>query len=108
MEIAFSREWNKDTIRKVVSENCYLNFGAYEDLKAICVCPFAEDEEFYEPDYHTCIVVVPNNWLKDVVNEMFEVDDLDYWLKNEYTTDESEVIFERALNERKVVMIDFE
>ena len=39
---------------------------------------------------------------------MFEVKDLDYWLQNEYSTDESEIIFERALNERQVVMIDFD
>ena len=52
--------------------------------------------------------VVPLNWLKEIVYEMFEVDDLDYWVQNEYTTDESELVFERALNERQVVMVDFD
>lgn len=108
MRVSFSREWDRKTIRKTVKENCYLKFGEHEDLKALCIYPFTEDEEFYEPDYYELVFVVPNNWLKEVAKEMFEVDDLDYWLQNEYTTDESEIIFERALNERQVVMVDFE
>ena len=46
MRISFSREWNKSTIRNIVKNNCYLQFGEHEDLKALCVCPYAEDEEF--------------------------------------------------------------
>lgn len=108
MRVSFSREWDRKTIRKTVKENCYLKFGEHEDLKALCIYPFAEDKDFYKPDYYELVFVVPNNWLKEVAKEMFEVDDLDYWLQNEYTTDESEIIFERALNERQVVMVDFE
>lgn len=108
MKISFSREWHGDTIRNIVKHNCYLKFGDYEDLKALCICPYAEDETFYKSDYYELTFVVPLNWLKTVVKELFEVSDLDYWLQNEYTTDESELIFERALNERQVVMIDFD
>lgn len=107
MRISFSREWNRSTIRNIVNNNCYLKFGDHEDLKALCVCPFAEDETFYEPDYQELTFVVPKKWLMETAKEMFEIDDLDDWLQNEYTTDESELIFERALNERKVVMVDF-
>ena len=107
MRILFSREWDKETIRNIVKNNCYLYFGDHEDLKALCICPFAEDETFYKPDYQEMSFVVPTNWLKQVVKEMFEIEDLDCWLQNEYTTDESEIIFERALNERQVVMVDF-
>ena len=92
----------------MVEKNCYLRFGDHEDLKALCICPFAEDEEFYEPDYYELAFIVPTKWLKEAVKEMFEVEDLDYWLQNEYTTDESEIIFEKALNERQVVMVDFD
>ena len=107
MKILFSREWKKETIRNIVNNNCYLKFGDHEDLKALCICPFAEDETFYEPDYYEMKFVIPLNWLKKTVKEMFEIDDLDYWLQNEYTTDESEMIFEKALNDRQVVMVDF-
>ena len=108
MDINFSKEWNRSIIRSIVKNNCYLKFGEHEDLKALCVCPYAEDETFYEPDYYELAFVVPLNWLKTVVKELFDVNDLDYWLQNEYTTDESELIFARALNERQVVMVDFD
>lgn len=108
MKTWFNREWNKSTIRNLVKNNCYLRFGDHEDLKALCVCPFADDETFYNPDYYELTFVVPTNWLKEVAKEMFEVEDLDDWLQNEYTTDESEVIFVRALDERQVVMVDFD
>lgn len=107
MSISFSRTWNKNTIRNLVENNCYLQFGDYADLKALCVRPFAEDETFYTPDYEELTFIVPKKWLETFVRERFEVSDLDAWLQNEYTTDESELIFEQALNERQVVMVDF-
>ena len=82
MKILFSREWNKKDIRDIVNRHCYLN-------------------------YYEMAFVVPAKWLKESVMEMFNVNDLDYWLQNEYTTDESEMIFEKALNDRQVVMVDF-
>ena len=105
--ISFSKEWSKVTIKSIVENNCYLRFGDHEDLKALCICPFAEDETFYNPDYEELTFVVPVKWLKETAKEMFGVEDLDSWLQNEYTTDESELIFERALNQRQVVMVDF-
>ena len=105
MKITFSREWNKRTIRNLVKENCYVRFGDHEDLKALCICPF--DEEDYKADYEELAYVVPSNWLKQTVKELFDVDDVVMWLKEEYTSDESELVFERALNERQVVMVDF-
>jgi hypothetical protein len=50
---------------------------------------------------------VPSNWLKQTAKELFKVEDIDLWLQEEYTSDESELVFERALNERQVVMVDF-
>lgn len=105
MKITFSREWNKRTIRNLVKENCYVRFGDHEDLKALCICHF--DEEDYKADYEEMTYVVPSNWLKQVAKELFDIDDVDIWLREEYTSDESEVVFERALNERQVVMVDF-
>lgn len=107
MELLFDKEWNKETIKDIVKKNRYLKFGDHEDLKALCICPFALDEEFYNPDYDEILYVVPTNWLKEVAKREFEIEDLDNWLRHEYTSDESEIIFEIALNERQVVMIDF-
>ena len=108
MEILFDKEWSKETIKDIVKKNCYLKFGDHEDLKALCVCPFVLDEEFYNSDYDEMIYVVPTNWLKEVVKREFEIEDLDNWLQHEYTSDESETIFEIALNERQVVMVNFD
>ena len=105
MKITFSREWNKRTIRNLVKENCYVRFGDHEDLKALCICHF--DDEDYKADYEEMTYVVPSNWLKQVAKELFDIDDVDIWLREEYTSDESELVFERALNERQVVMVDF-
>lgn len=107
MKIVFSREWNKSTIRNIVENNSYLEFGKHEDLKAVCMQPYAEDDTFYNSDYYELTFIVPAKWLKNITKKMFEVDDLDNWLQNEYTTNESELIFERALNERQVVTVDF-
>lgn len=107
MKTLFNKEWNKETIRNIVKENCYLKFGEHEDLKALCICPFAEEETTYKVDYVELTYVVPANWLNKVTKELFEVQDLNYWLQNEYTSDESESVFERALNERQIVMVDF-
>lgn len=107
MEILFSKNWNKSTIRNIIKNNCYLEFGRHEDLRALCVYPFEEDDDC-SSDYYELAFIVPTKWLKETVNGMFNISDIDDWLQNEYTTDESELIFERALNERKVVMVDFD
>lgn len=101
MKIRFSRNWSKQKIRNIVKENCYERFGDHEDLKALCICP-SDKADYWEMAY-----VVPLNWLKIVAKEEFEIEDLDLWLQEEYSSDESEIIFERALNERQVVMVDF-
>lgn len=108
MKIAFNREWSKGTIRKLLNTNNYLDFTKYHDLKALIIRPHEEDETDYIPDYYEMIFIVPTVWLKDVVQELYEVDDLDFWLKNVYTSTESECIFEMALNESQVVMVDFD
>ena len=105
MEIIFDRGWSKADIKQIVKDMCYSRFGDHEDLKALCVYPF--DGKDYNGDYQEMTYVVPSNWLKQTAKELFEVDDIDIWLQEEYTSDESELVFERALNERQVVMVDF-
>lgn len=109
MNILFDKEWRRDDIRDLVYTNKYLKFQKHEDLKGMCICPFCYDEDYayYEPDYEELLFIVPANWLKNKAKELFEVNDLDSWLQNEYTSDESEIIFENAIKERQVVMIDF-
>lgn len=107
MKTYFDREWSREDIKNLVSKNTYSRYGEYEDLKALCILPFAEDEEFFSPDYRELIFIVPTKWLRKIVKERFEVNDLELWLKTEYTTEESEMIFEEALEQRQIVMVDF-
>lgn len=107
MHIIFDNHWNRTTIINLVESHPYLEFGKHEDLKAVCVCPYVEDWEEDTPDYEELAFIVPKEWLKEVCKELFDVDDLDRFLTEEYISDQSEVIFERALNENKVIMVDF-
>lgn len=105
MLINFNRDWNRGDIRKLVNDNCYLYFGVHEDLKALCVNE--EDFESDTRDYIEMTFVVPKRWLNEICKKHFGIEDVDYWLQNEYTSDDSEAVFSLALSERKVVMIDF-
>ena len=107
MFIKFNKNWNRATISNLVKNNSYLEFGLHKDLKALCLLPYSEDEEFYNPDYEELVYVVPKDWLSENAKELFNVTNLDNWLQNEYTSDESEVLFSKALSERMVVMVEF-
>lgn len=106
-EIFFNKQWNRSQIQHLVKEHQYLDYGLHEDLKSLICMPYAEDETLYQPDYYELIFFVPKAWLIDVAKELFNVDDIDYWLQNEYISDESEVVFTKALMDRKVVSVDF-
>ena len=108
MRILFNREWTQAEIRKVVRDNCYLEFSDHKDLKALCVEPFADEEEYNTSDYSFFVFAVPSECLKEFAKRMFNINDLNKWLQIEYTTDESQAIFEEALNQRQVVMVDFD
>ena len=105
MKLGFDRHWNKSTIRNLVKNNCYLEFGKHENLKAVCINE--EDIESDTRDWMELTFIVPTEWLKSFCKNEFEVDDLDYFLKEEYTSDESEIIFAEALSNRQIVMVDF-
>lgn len=105
MKTRFDPQWNQSTIRNLVKNNCYLDFGKHADLRAVCI-----NEEDIEPitrDWSELTFIVPTEWLKTICKEEFNADDLDYFLQEVYTSDESEIIFAKALQERQIVMVDF-
>ena len=63
-DIVFDKSWNQSTIRNIVKNNAYQGFAFHEDLCALCVLPYAEDEEFYDADYEELAFIVPKKWLK--------------------------------------------
>lgn len=105
--IQFSKAWNKTTIRNLVKNNSYLSFANHTDLKALCICLCAENETECVPDYEELTYIVPKKWLKRFVKKEFNVCNFEKWLQEEYTSEQSEVVFSKALSERQVVMVDF-
>lgn len=104
MARGFNGDWNKSTIKNLIKDNCYLEFGKHANLKALCV----NYEGFEVTDWDELTFVVPTEWLKEFCKNEFGVQDLDVFLQEEYTSEESNIIFWAALKDRQVVMVDFD
>lgn len=102
---------NKVRERILASIEHYIGFAEHKDLIAFCVCDgyFAYDVESdseIETDFNELIAVVEKDWLFNLMREDGIENPLDY-LQNEYTSDDSFVWFDKAVDQRKVVMVDF-
>ena len=87
-------------------EHPYLYFANHPDMKALCVCSgdIGEDDEV---DFDEIIFAVPTEWRFGVVAREFEIKDVQYWLENEYTSDESYIIFQMAMEQNQIMMLEF-
>ena len=102
---------NKVRERILESIEPYLDFAKHKDLIAFCVCDgylgySVENDDESETDFNELVVVVEKDWLFNFMKQYEIEDPLDY-LQNEYTSDDSIVWFEEAVEQRKVVMVDF-
>ena len=102
---------NKVRERILASITPYMDFGEHKDLIAFCICDeyFAYDVESdseIETGFNELIAVVEKDWLFNLMREDGIENPLDY-LQNEYTSDDSIVWFDKAVEQRKVVMVDF-
>ena len=102
---------NKVKERILASIEPYMDFAKHKDLIAFCVCDgyFAYDVESdseIETDFNELIAVVEKDWLFNLMKEDGIENPLDY-LQNEYTSDDSFVWFDKAVEQGKVVMVDF-
>ena len=89
----------------------YVDFWKHKDLTAFCVCGeylayFDDDGNEFESDFDELVVVVEKDWLFEFMKEHEIENPLDY-LQNEYTSDDSSVWFDEAVEQSKVVMVDF-
>ena len=89
----------------------YMDFAEHKDLIAFCVCNeyliyYEEDEKEISPDFEELVVVVEKDWLFNFMKRYDIENPLDY-LQNEYTSDDSSVWFDEAVEHGKVVMVDF-
>ena len=65
--------------------NLYLRTGVHPELIEMVVSE-------YDDVLDEVVFYVEKDWLKKYVKENYDVTDLNYWLENEYTSEESELI----------------
>lgn len=97
--------------RILASIEPYMDFEKHKDLIAFCVCDECfnydvETDSEIETDFNELIVVVEKDWLFDCMKKDGIENPLDY-LQNEYTSDDSVIWYDKATEQRKVVMVDF-
>lgn len=97
--------------RILASIKPYMEFAEHKDLIAFCVCDGylcydVETDSESETDFNELIVVVEKDWLFELMKESEIESPLDY-LQNEYTSDDSIFWFDKAVDQDKVVMVDF-
>ena len=97
--------------RTLASIKPYTDFWKHKDLIAFCVCGEyltydVETDGESEADFDEVVVVVEKDWLFDFMRKYEIENPLDY-LQNEYTSDDSMVWFDEAIEQGKVVMVDF-
>ena len=102
---------NKVRERILASIEPYMDFAKHKDLIAFCVCDEyfnydVETDSEIETDFSELVVVVEKDWLFKLMKE-YEIENPLYYLQNEYTSDDSVVWFDNAVEQRKVVMVDF-
>lgn len=89
----------------------YNNFAEHKDLIAFSLgesylCYDSEADTELEQDFEEVIVVVEKDWLFNHMREEGFENPLNY-LQNEYTWDDSYEWFYKAVEENKIVMVDF-
>lgn len=100
----------RQQIKREWDEHTFIGFGEHPLLHSMCVCSgyFGEEEDC---DFDEVIFAVPAAWLVQTVVEEYEElknkDDVQYWLQNEYTSDDSYWIFDKAMRENQIVMLNF-
>lgn len=102
---------NKVRERTLASIRPYTDFWKHKDLIAFCVCGEyltydVETDSESEADFEELVVVVEKDWLFDCMRKDGIENPLDY-LQNKYTSDDSIVWFDNAVEQGKVVMVDF-
>lgn len=106
-------ERKREDVLKQWRRRPYLDYGKHEKLVSLSLCPdpYCEDMEYY---YVEIIFTVPVEWLLDWLalynsdyshwreEEMFE------WLREKYNSEESGQIFKDAMEEQKIVTLNFD
>lgn len=99
--MCFDKDWTKKEIRGLIAANRCNH--SHKNLRAISL--IAEDWESETRDWSELQFVVPTDWLKAFIKKW------NMSLKKffeEYTSSESEEVFETAIAEKQIVMVSFD
>lgn len=105
-------ERKREDILKQWKRRPYLEYGKHEKLVILSLCPDPYCEDF-SYDYVEIVFTVPVEWLLDNLalydnkRSHWRWKELSEWLKNEYTSDDSEQIFNDAMVDQKIVTLNF-
>lgn len=103
-------QYKKQDILRKWHSRPYLNFGDHKKLLALCVT-VDNYNEMPGYDYDEIIFTVPCEWL---LNWLWENDNANWteekmieWLQSEYTSEDSEEIFNDAMIAQQIVTLNF-
>ena len=99
-----------------VSNAYSTNFSEHKDLIAFCICsgylerddPDTDLDE--ESDFSELLVAVEKDWLFSFMKESLHLEtdeEARKYLQDEYTSDDSIIWYNKALEDKKIVMINF-
>lgn len=99
---------SKESILKAWKEHSYSLFANHVDLKALVTIP----DPYYEDikcDYQELVFTIPKTYLFEQCKKIFNIpeNEVQFWLENEYTSDESSILFLKALEDAQVVTLYF-
>lgn len=106
-------ERKREDILKQWRGRPYLEYGKHEKLVALSLCP----DPYYEVpeyDYVEIVFTVPVEWLLnwlvlyDSKCSHWREEEMLTWLQEDYTSEESEQIFQDAMVEQKIVTLNFD
>ena len=89
----------------------YKDFWKHNDLIAFCVCgeylSYCDDDgNEFEADFNELVVVAEKDWLFRLMQEDDIENPLEF-LQSKYTSDDSIVWYDEAVEQGKIVMVDF-
>lgn len=90
----FDRTWSAAQI-KTLATMCKANEKDKKNTY-LSIQPFAVDEE---AEYNEIHFAVANDWLKEKVKTLFDIDNYREWVKSQYLTEQSKKLFIQAMKE---------
>lgn len=101
-----------ERLKGMLNEHPYLRFSEHNDLLAMSCdaeCFLIGDEDPGDLGIEEVVFAVEKKWLVDYMNrERYEwtEDKVRWWLQNEYISDDSKAIFDAAIAEGMVAMLE--